>query len=633
MPLQGCDPGLAKGNAACRSWAFVAVALLAFSHISCKRSNTNASSPGNLAESVPEKTAEAPAPVVKVPETPPLPPSALAGVVNMAALVQIPEQAERVGILLEGASASSSNRNHLVICEVPAELESVRVAFHSSGKIGKALAKRISILPSGLSLYGFTTKSSLSSWRPAAPTSGETYHAIRLKGEGSITPEHEAAMTAELETIRSRMSELRDEERQTMRSRGMNTPEYEDPRQMRPDSRQAMAAQRERERELQQARETIRREMNELTTRQSELGSLLAFSVASIAAEEVAAALTRDSITVMAGPPVLPKKAGVFGAALAPDRGCYFDSSLGVLLLPDGGEMHVLRIRLPEQEKRSPDFILAGEAFEIPLPAGTAHKLTSVDGGTSEIGPTSIRWVAPVVNDYDRRFILQLDWTGELGSQIHKDYQIRVIQPAGNPEVLSADGRSNIPLHRRAIFSEVDSDIVGCAGSGSVVLVNESGAFSAWNLFSGEMILRKKVDFQRILGDADRIYVLDRNGRLTSYDILTGEEAGTADLGGKIHSIADMEAFVGRAPDLPMPVVEEAVPVTPADPGNFKAQVATSRTVTSEVRFKTGVTAQLVDAPPGVVYHQDRGMLEWTPAPFSKTLCGEDPHIHVISRN
>ena len=246
----------------------------------------------------------------------------------------------------------------------------------------------------------------------------------------------------------------------------------------------------------------------------------------------------RDSIAVMAGPPVLPQKAGVFGGALAPDRGCYFDSSLGVLLLPDGGELHVLRIRLPEQEKRSPDFILAGEAFEIPLPAGTAHKLTSVDGGTSEIGPTSIRWVAPVVNDYDRRFILQLDWTGELGSQIHKDYQIRVVQPAGNPEVLSADGRSNIPLHRRAIFSEVDSNIVGFAGSGAVMLVNEGGAFSAWNLFSGEMILRKKVDFQRILGDADRIYVLDRNGRLTSYDILTGQEAGTADLGGKIQSIA-----------------------------------------------------------------------------------------------
>ena len=111
------------------------------------------------------------------------------------------------------------------------------------------------------------------------------------------------------------------------------------------------------------------------------------------------------------------------------------------------------------------------------------------------------------------------------------------------------------------------------------------------------------------------------------------------------HSIADMEAFVARAPDLPMPVVEEAAPVTPADPGTVKAQVATSRTVTSEVRFKTGVTAQLVDAPPGVVYHQDRGMLEWTPVPFSKTPGvkvlfllktpdgGEDPHIHVISRN
>jgi hypothetical protein len=108
------------------------------------------------------------------------------------------------------------------------------------------------------------------------------------------------------------------------------------------------------------------------------------------------------------------------------------------------------------------------------------------------------------------------------------------------------------------------------------------------------------------------------------------------------HSVPDMDTFVTRAP-APTPMVKSK-PVKPADPGTVKAQVATSRTVTSQVRFKTGVTAQLIDAPSHVVYHQDQATLEWTPVPFSRNPAvkvlflltnpdgSEEAYIHTISR-
>jgi hypothetical protein len=82
------------------------------------------------------------------------------------------------------------------------------------------------------------------------------------------------------------------------------------------------------------------------------------------------------------------------------------------------------------------------------------------------------------------------------------------------------------------------------------------------------------------------------------------------------HSVVDMDAYVARAP-APPPMVEDK-PVAPADVSKIQPLAAVSATVTAEVHFKPGVTAQLMDSPAGVVYHPDQGTLEWTPPPFSK---------------
>ena len=244
----------------------------------------------------------------------------------------------------------------------------------------------------------------------------------------------------------------------------------------------------------------------------------------------------RNDSVVMKNPPAVPNRVDVLGSHLLFDRGLYFDSSLDVMLLPDEDKLHLVRLNLTEVETQLPGFVFGGETLEIPLPAGSGHKIVSENEGVSEIGPKSIRWTAPEPES-SRQYNLKLEWTGELGSQISKDHRLMVLQSSRIPEVLSPDGRKSIPLRRRNILTEVDSDIKGFAGSGTVMLVRESGALSAWNLATGEMLVRIKMDFSKALGDADRIYLLDHKGRLSAYDIQTGEPLGQTDLGEKIRSI------------------------------------------------------------------------------------------------
>jgi hypothetical protein len=246
----------------------------------------------------------------------------------------------------------------------------------------------------------------------------------------------------------------------------------------------------------------------------------------------------RNEFAVMKNPPALPSRSGRGKDELCVDRGVYLDSSVGLMLLPDGEALHLVRLNLPEQKKQLPDFLFVGESLEIPLPVGTGHKLIADGGGKSEIGSTSIRWYPPVKDD-DRQFSLKLEWTGELGSQISQDYQIRVFEPIRGPEVLAPGGSKSVPLRLKGILNDVTSGIVGFAGSGTVVLTNESDSLCAWNLATSELLLRvKEKSRDRFIGDADRIYILEREGNLTTYDIQSGEEIGKADLGKKIESIA-----------------------------------------------------------------------------------------------
>lgn len=87
------------------------------------------------------------------------------------------------------------------------------------------------------------------------------------------------------------------------------------------------------------------------------------------------------------------------------------------------------------------------------------------------------------------------------------------------------------------------------------------------------------------------------------------------------HSIGDMTAFVRKAAASAPP----AGPSKPETPGKPPEELMKPVTEVVEVTFKSGYTVSLADAPPGVIYHPDKGVLEWTPAPFLTTT-----EVHVL---
>lgn len=104
------------------------------------------------------------------------------------------------------------------------------------------------------------------------------------------------------------------------------------------------------------------------------------------------------------------------------------------------------------------------------------------------------------------------------------------------------------------------------------------------------------------------------------------------------HSIDDMNAFVKRARESGLALPTPAEPVQPSIPDSGP------EVLVSKVTFPDSTKGKLADAPPGVVYHEDRQELEWTPGPFSKTEKvrvlfmlthpdgTEEPYIHTINR-
>lgn len=134
----------------------------------------------------------------------------------------------------------------------------------------------------------------------------------------------------------------------------------------------------------------------------------------------------------------------------------------------------------------------------------------------------------------------------------------------------------------------------------------------------------RSFDLRRIFGQA--VKALPQN----LADELVAKKAG--------HSVEDMHAFSERARNAGVS------PSSPADP-NPSVTGTGPDVVVSKVIFPDSATGKLSDAPPGVIYHEDRQELEWTPGPFSKvekirvlfTITRpdgtEDTYIHAIERN
>lgn len=240
---------------------------------------------------------------------------------------------------------------------------------------------------------------------------------------------------------------------------------------------------------------------------------------------------------VLRNPPILPDTTGRSSAAIAQDRSLYLDSANGAMLLPDGDKLHFLRLRLPEAaDVADPVFLFSGETFEVPLPPGTGHSLSTREGVQGEITDTHARWIAPEGRG-DALHRLKLEWTGELGSAISSEYQIRVINGVRQVMVESTDGSRSFPLHRRGTIPGMPA-VTAFAGSGFVALTTQSKP-SAWNLASCERIFTiPDTNARGFFGDADQAYVHDYDGKLISFDLHTGNKITEVALGRGVSSVA-----------------------------------------------------------------------------------------------
>ncbi len=244
----------------------------------------------------------------------------------------------------------------------------------------------------------------------------------------------------------------------------------------------------------------------------------------------------RSEFAVMKNPPVLPVNSSKPGDYLLSDRGVYHDSTLGVVLLPDGDKLHFMRVKFPDEGAAVPEFWFPGEVFEIPLPPGSGHTLKSDLEGETVIGATSAKWTVPAAPENLSGY-LRLEWTGELGSQINKEYRVRVVRTPAVPTVESPDGKTKIPLHRRSVLSTDGFRLKSFAGSGHVAVVESSEGLTAWNLAAGERMFDWEGRARKVVGDADRLYILAQDGKLVSYDLETGKLLAEADMGKSVEGL------------------------------------------------------------------------------------------------
>ena len=213
---------------------------------------------------------------------------------------------------------------------------------------------------------------------------------------------------------------------------------------------------------------------------------------------------TREVVAELKNLPAFPPAVGRGAGPLAADMGCYFDSKAGTLLIPDGKNLHYLRLDISVPEPTFPRFVLAGETLEIPLQAGTGHTITSSPEGETTIEGQVAKWTAPI-SDERKNIYLTVEWKGELGSILKEEFRVDYLPEITPGEVVSRDGGKRIPLKVRGVLDGLDDELTGLAGSGVVGISNRWGKFSVWNLASCEKLRGREGRFPKQYGISEKL--------------------------------------------------------------------------------------------------------------------------------
>ncbi|MFK7850061.1 MAG: hypothetical protein AB8D78_03690 [Akkermansiaceae bacterium] len=246
----------------------------------------------------------------------------------------------------------------------------------------------------------------------------------------------------------------------------------------------------------------------------------------------------REAIAELASAPAVPSQAIPSVGSLMPDRYCYFDSKAGVFLLPQDHSLKLLRLDFPETTESLPPFVISGESIKLPLPSGTDHKtVLSSEKSTAVVENGLVIWYPKTTSQLENQ-TLKLEWQGELGSKMSKDYRINVFPDNRSFEISFPDGSKRFPLPLRGILPDSQYRIEGYAGSGAVGYSKSSLELKVWNLLTCELLFERKVRPKQVLGDADFIYIRDYEDNLTSLDPQTGEVVAETKISKEVQQIA-----------------------------------------------------------------------------------------------
>jgi len=213
------------------------------------------------------------------------------------------------------------------------------------------------------------------------------------------------------------------------------------------------------------------------------------------------------------------------------DRQIYLDSRFGVLVAPVGDKLEWARIGLPNTGTVLPEFAFSGETVKIPLPSGSGHRLTAASSAKVEVGNGFASWTAPNEVRSDAN-AFSLVWTGELGFEVSREFQIPLLQRPRELELVSPDGSNVLTPRLRGQFSG-SIRIAAMAGSGEVVILEDG---SVWSLSDCQLLFKIK-ESGPYLGDAERAYARGDGQTLTAYDLRSGQTVGSVPLGKSITEI------------------------------------------------------------------------------------------------
>ena len=193
--------GNSRGKRLLRHVSVICAALLSFS---CGGKDSDKDAQDAAPDAAPEETEKE---VRKGDGTEFLTEPSIAQVLRQTALVRIPGQGDVPG-LLANRGRRNGVKEYLVFCSaaVSESTERAIVVFTSSIGLQKAYAQKVATLPSGVTMYAFSSLLDLHGQTPYVPAERELYHVLKIQAGTEVTQEAISLEKSQLAETRAQIA-------------------------------------------------------------------------------------------------------------------------------------------------------------------------------------------------------------------------------------------------------------------------------------------------------------------------------------------------------------------------------------------------------------------------------------------